>query len=159
MNNQQATTDNQSQQGYGYRGRGCGPFSKMFSGKGPFSGRGPWGGAFGGPFGNRKAANIEETDSFFRISLYAAGLVKSNFKISVRNDVLTIAYNAPEADQADGSKFAYQEYQPTSFERSFQLNGKVLTDSIRAEYTDGVMIVTMPKNPDTNKPAQEVNVN
>jgi HSP20 family protein len=153
MNNQQTTADNQG--GYGYRGRGCGPFSKMFSGKGPFSGKAPWGGAFG----NRKAANIEESDSFFKISLYAAGLVKSNFKISVNNDILTIAYNAPEVSQSAESKFAYQEYAPSSFERSFQLNGKVLTDSISAEYTDGVMIVTMPKNPDTNKPGQEINVN
>ncbi|WP_221391118.1 Hsp20 family protein [Dyadobacter sp. NIV53] len=43
-------------------------------------------------------------------------------------------------------------------ERLFQLNGKVLTDNISAGYVDGVMTVTLPKNPETNKPAQEVNV-
>jgi len=158
MYNQQATTDNQSQQGYGFKGRECGgPFSRMFSSK--FAGKGPWGKAFGGPFGNRKAANIEENESFFKISLYAAGLVKSNFKISVTNDVLTIAYNVPAGEETNQSKYSYQEYEPASFERSFQLNGKVLTDNISADYTDGVLILTMPKNPDTNKPAQEVSVN
>ena len=163
MNNQQSTSDTQNQQGFGYKGRGCGgPFSKMFSGGfgGHAGGKNPWekvfrGKSFPGHFGNRKAANIEESDSEFKISLYAAGLVKSNFKISITNDVLTIAYNAPEAGE---SKYTYQEYEPGSFERSFQLNGKVLTDSISAEYKDGVMIVTLPKNPETNKPAQEVNV-
>ena len=161
MNNQQ-TTDSQNQQGYEYKGHGCGgPFSKMFSGRfgGHAGGKNPWEKAFRGHFGNRKAANIEETDSEFKISLYAAGLVKSNFKISVTNDVLTIAYNVPETAETSGSKYAHQEYEPSSFERSFQLNGKVLTDSISAEYKDGVMIVTLPKNPETNKPAQEVNVN
>ena len=162
MNSQQ-TTDTHNQQGYGPKHRGCGggPFSRMFSGKfrGQANGGNPWEKAFRGHFGNRKAANIEENDSEFKISLYAAGLVKSNFKISVTNDVLTIAYNVPESDEKNEKKYAYQEYEPSSFERSFQLNGKVLTDNISASYTDGVMIVTLPKNPETNKPAQEVNVN
>lgn len=158
MYNQQATTDNQSQQGNGFKGRECGgPFSKMFSNK--FAGKGPWGKAFSGHLGNRKAANIEEDSASFKISLYAAGLVKSNFKISVTNDVLSITYNVPAGEGSNQSKYTYQEYEPGSFERSFQLNGKVVTDNISAEYTDGVLIVTLPKNPETNKPAQEVSVN
>lgn len=161
MNNQQSK-DTHNQQGYGYKGRGCGgPFSRMFSGKfgGYSDGKNPWEKAFRSQFGNRKAANIEETDSEFKISLYAAGLIKSNFKISVTDDVLTIAYNVPEAGEKNDSKYAHLEYEPSSFERSFQLNGKVLTDNISASYVDGVMMVTLPKNPETNKPAQEVNVN
>lgn len=160
MNNQQTTADTQNHQGFGYKGRGCGgPFSRMFSGKfeEKFGGKAPWDKAFRGHFGNRKAANIEESNSLFKISLYAAGLVKSNFKISVSNDVLNISYNAPESSEE--GKYTHQEYQPSSFERSFQLNGKVLTNNISAEYIDGVLIVSLPKNPETNKPAQEVNVN
>ena len=161
MNNQQTTNDTHNKQGHGFKGQRCGgPFSKMFSGKfaGPFGGKAPWDKS-GNPFRNRKSANIEETDAAFKISLYAAGLNKSNFKISVSNDVLTIAYNVPEATETSQKQYVHQEYHPGSFERSFQLNGKVLTDSISAEYTDGVMAVTLPKNPETNKPAQEVNVN
>ncbi|CAG5002059.1 hypothetical protein DYBT9275_02797 [Dyadobacter sp. CECT 9275] len=156
MNNQQ-TADTHHHHGFGFRGgRGCGPFSKMFSGQ--FGGKAPWKEAFRGQFLNRKAANIEDNESSFKISLYAAGLSKSNFKVSVSNDVLTIAYAAPEAGDS-ANKYTYQEYEPGSFERSFQLNGKVLTENISADYTDGVLIVTLPKNPETNKPAQEVNVN
>lgn len=162
MNNDQTTTDTQNQQGFNHKGRGCGgPFSKMFGGRdaGQFGGRGPWGKAFASHFGNRKAANIQEDESAFKISLYAAGLVKSNFKISVKNDVLSIAYDAGETGETDKNRYAYQEYEPSSFERSFQLNGKVLTDSLSATYVDGVLLVTLPKNPETNKPAQQVDVN
>ena len=158
MNNQQTTADTHNHHGFGFKGgRGCGPFSKMFSGQ--FGGKAPWKEGFRSHFLNRKAANIEETESFFKISLYAAGLSKSNFKISVSNDVLTIAYVVPQTGETAENKYTYQEYEPGSFERSFQLNGKVLTENISADYTDGVLIVTMPKNPETNKPAQEVNVN
>lgn len=162
MYNQETTTDSQNQQGFGPRNHGCGGHSgKRFGGKfaGAFGGKSPWEKMFGGPFANRKAANIEENESSFIISLYAAGLDKSNFKISVTNDVLTIAYSKPDIKGINQRQYTHQEYEPGSFERSFQLNGKVLTENIRASYTDGVMTVTLPKNPETNKPAQEVNVN
>lgn len=116
----------------------------------------PWMQKFAGHWAGRKAANIAETDAAFTISLYAAGLSKEAFKISVKEDVLQIRYEAPEGQSGE---FIHQEYQPVSFERSFQLNGKVLTESISAAYTDGVLTVTLPKNPDTNKPAQDVSVN
>ncbi len=152
MFNRQATTEPQNQQGFNQQGRGCGRgFAGKFGHK--FGGRAPW----MQTFGNRKAANIEETDTEFIISLYAAGLTKSDFKISVTDDVLSISYTA--AENAEGqNKYTYQEYQPSSFERSFQLNGKALTNNITATYIDGVLKVTLPKNPETNKPAQEVKV-
>jgi len=162
MNTYQKTTDTENHQGFGPRNRGCGgPFGRMFANKfaEQFGGGAPWGKSFGRPFGNRKAANIEENETEFIISLYAAGLVKSNFKVSASNDVLTIAYAAPKTSETTQSQYTHQEYEPGSFERSFQLNGKVLTESMSAEYTDGVLKVTLPKNPETNKPAQEINVN
>ena len=162
MNTYQKTADTENFQGFGPKHRGCGgPFSRMFANKfaEQFGGRATWGKSFGGSFGNRKAANIEENETEFIISLYAAGLIKSNFKVSASNDVLTIAYEVPQTGGKAQSQYTHQEYEPGSFERSFQLNGKVLTESMSAEYTDGVLKVTLPKNPETNKPAQEINVN
>ena len=73
-------------------------------------------------------------------------------------DVLTIKYTAPSADENKANQYAHLEYEPSSFERSFQLNGKVITDNITATYVDGVLKVTLQKNPETNKPAQQVKV-
>ena len=157
MFNKQETSDRQQQQFKGYRG--CGGFGKRFGSMfgDVVEGRGQWKNAFNS-FGNRKAANIEETDTAFIISLYAAGLQKNSFAISVTGDVLTIKYNAPADAENNSSQYAHVEYQPGSFERSFQLNGKVITSSIGAAYIDGVLKVTLPKDPETNKPAQQVKV-
>ncbi len=159
MFNRQETTGKQHQQFSGHH-RGCGHFSKKFGSifGDAFEGKTQWRNAFSGGFGNRKAANIEETDTTFIISLYAAGLQKNDFTISVTDDVLTIRYTAPETTENNPNQYAHLEYQPGSFERSFQLNGKVITDSINATYIDGVLKVILPKNPDTNKPAQQVKV-
>ena len=137
-------------------------------------GRGKWGGPWGrGKFGgfNRHWAggfqsvpvNIEETDNEYIISLFAAGLVKENVTLAVKNDVLTVSYptdtdSADTTDQAQSNRYTYQEYSHRGFERQFQLNNKVLTDGISATYSDGVLKVTLPKNPETNKPAQTITV-
>ncbi len=99
---------------------------------------------------------IEEADNFV-LSLYAAGLKKEGFGITVDDDILTISYQ-PGQDEKQES-FIYEEFRPSHFNRSFQLNSKVLTQEISAEYTDGVLRVTLPKNPETQHHAQEIKVN
>ena len=157
FNNQETSNSQQSFKG---SHRGCGHFGKKFGNMfgSALENKGQWRNAFGAHFGNRKAANIEENDTVFILSLYAAGLQKSGFTISVTGDVLTIKYTAPARDENNQSQYAHLEYEPSSFERSFQLNGKVITENISATYVDGVLKVTLPKNPETNKPAQQVKV-
>lgn len=150
------------------RGRFGGPWV------GPTFGGRKMGGFWGGPgFGRRGGGwgrtnvwhppvNIEETDNEYVISLFAAGLAKENVTLSVKNDVLTIAYPDVNADASAESnpddKFTYWEYQQGPFERKFQLNNKVLVDGISASYTDGILKVVLPKNPETNQPAQTITV-
>ncbi len=146
---------------------GCG----SWSGRSKFGG--PWAGpAFGrGKFGGRgqhawgayrPPVNIEETDTEYVIALYAAGLVKENVKLTVKDDVLTISFQgadaSTEAEKTETGRITYQEFSSRSFERSFQLNNKVLIESISATYTDGILKVTLPKNPATNVPAQTITV-
>lgn len=135
--------------------RNCGGFWSRKSGRHGFGGGHPWAHKLQQFMNDRKAANIEETDQTYILSLYAAGLKKEHFNISVNDEVLTIQYTAANNTEA---RYIHQEYQPASFERSFQLSDKVLTDSIAAVYTDGVLQVTLQKNPETTKPAQEVKV-
>ncbi|MCX6216284.1 Hsp20/alpha crystallin family protein [Spirosoma sp.] len=141
---------------------GCGQM-----GRGGFGGK--WGrGKFGG-FWARQAGsffqppvNIQETDAEYIISLFAAGLAKENVKLSVKDDVLTISYEGDDASATNESgttgNYTYQEHGNRPFERSFQLNDKVITENISASYADGILKVILPKNPATNKPAQTISV-
>ena len=151
MFNRKETTDPQSQHWHQRQWQNCGGFGKMFGEKAQRMNE------FLGNISNRKSANIEENETSFTISLYAAGLNKNNFKVSATEDILSVTYTAAAAEEPQ-PKYIHREYEPASFNRSFQLNGKVLTENISATYTDGVLKVTLLKNPETNKPAQEVNV-
>lgn len=163
----------------GHKG-GCGSWAGPTFGRGGFGG--PWAGAaFGrGKFGgrgrqwangfHRPPVNIEETNSEFVISLYAAALVKEKVSLTVKDDVLTISYPAESAVDSAGTdastegknaqtgNYTYQEFSSRAFERQFKLNSKVLTDGIAATYADGILKVTLPKNPATNVPAQTITV-
>ena len=150
---------------WGGRSKFGGPWAGPAFGRGKFGGRGQhaWG-------THRPPVNIEETDAEFVISLYAAGLVKENVKLTVKDDVLTIAYAAVDtahaqtagtdsgAGKTETGNVTYQEFSNQPFERMFQLNNKVLVDTISATYTDGILRVTLPKNPATNVPAQTITV-
>ncbi len=135
-------------------------------GRGKFGGH--WGaGRFGG-FGGRHGGgfqppiNIEETDASYIISLFAAGLNKEKVTLTVKDDVLTIAYPGAEqsanAEAGPARNFTYREYNQGAFERSFRLNDKVLVESISASYAEGILQVTLPKNPATNIPAKTISV-
>ncbi|WP_210513582.1 Hsp20/alpha crystallin family protein [Hymenobacter terricola] len=161
MYNQQAT-DSYSQQGAhagcGGRGRHWG---RHFGGQHGHRGGPPWAKFFGGAW-QPVPVNIETTETSFVLTLFAAGLVKENITLKVENDVLIIAYQGadatPEAEGAADPRYTRREFRNASFERAFQLNGKVLAEGITASYAEGILTVTLPKNPATNQPAQTIGV-
>jgi HSP20 family protein len=130
------------------------------------AGEGKFGRHFGGPFGHYKQAmfnhgfrkvpvNIEETETSFIIELFAPALVKENLKVVTKDDVLTISYQ-PKEEANSAKRYSRREYSNGSFERAFGLNGKVLSENISAHYTDGILKVTLPKNPETNTPEKDI---
>lgn len=136
---------------FGKRGFGR-KFSEQFMGENH-----PLKEMFAKKMGNYKRANIREDDNNFIIELYAAGLDKTLFNVTVKDQVLTISYK--NSEENNDQKFLYQEVYQSSFERSFQLTDKVLANHPSASYENGILKVMLPKNPEKNKPAQNVEVN
>ena len=137
---------------FGSFGQRCGGYNAQKFGK-----QMPhWMQKFANQFNNSVPVNIEENDEAYTMLVYAAGLVKENFTVSVNDDVLSIAYKTEQNKMNES--FSHQEFAPQNFERLFQLNTKVTVELISATYIDGVLKVTLPKNPETNRPAQKVDI-
>ncbi|MFD2904972.1 Hsp20/alpha crystallin family protein [Sphingobacterium anhuiense] len=105
----------------------------------------------------RPLVNIEENSAFFTLQLYAAGLKKEQFKIEIKDKILTISYEAPVQDQSE-EQYMYREFIPQSFRRSFQLNEQVSNVNLTASYEEGVLTVILPKDSTSYRPAQHVKV-
>jgi len=93
------------------------------------------------------AVNIAEDKNIFSISMAAPGMQKDDFKIDLDGDVLTISAEKEESDETPSR----QEYNYSSFSRSFTLPSTVIKDKIEAEYKHGELKLTLPKNEDAKK--------
>jgi HSP20 family protein len=102
--------------------------------------------------------NIADNESSFEVFVYALGYAKENIKLSVQDDILYIS-GTRNVDEASLPNFTKQEFPIKSFERMLNLNGLINVSGIKARQEDGVLIITLPKNADAQKPSQEIPVN
>jgi len=102
--------------------------------------------------------NIADNETNFEVYVYALGYTKENIKLSVQNDILYIS-GTRTIDEEHLPNFSKQEYPVKSFERMLNLNGQVDVTAINAKQEDGVLIITLPKNSEAQKPSQEIPVN
>ena len=105
--------------------------------------------------------NIQETDKSYELHLIAPGLKKEDFKINMDRNILNISYEQKEekAEENQESKWLRTEYRMKSFKRSFTLNEKIDAGKIAAKYTDGVLLISLPKKEVVDNPAHEIAVN
>ena len=104
------------------------------------------------------AVNIEEKKDHFSISMAVPGMQKDDFKIEVTGNELSISAEKETSKEDKSKKFTKQEYNYSSFSRSFTLPGSVLADQINAAYTDGVLKLTLPKKKDAQAGAPNLKV-
>jgi len=101
--------------------------------------------------------NIKETDNSYEVHVVAPGLKKEDFKLSVDRGLLNISYEHKEEVKEEGkeqttNKWVRNEYRTRSFKRTFTVTDKIDTASISAKYTDGILVVNLPKK-EVNEPA------
>lgn len=98
------------------------------------------------------AVNVKDNEHNYQIEVAAPGLNKEDFKLSLDKRVLTIASDketenvapSPE-DKPDKTKYTRREFSYQSFRRSFTLPKDVKQDEISANYENGVLNITVPK--------------
>jgi HSP20 family protein len=98
------------------------------------------------------AINIKESDTGYQIELAAPAMEKSDFKISVDQNLLSISTEKHDDKTENIENYSRKEFGYIHFKRNFTLpEGKIETEKIEAKYEAGVLIITVPK-----KVAQEV---
>ncbi len=91
--------------------------------------------------------NIIETDEGFKLEIAAPGWSKSDFKIHLEKDTITISTDkdATGTTEPEG-KFKRKEFETNrTLKRSFTLPETVDKDNISARYINGVLNVMLPK--------------
>ena len=102
---------------------------------------------FGSSFqASTPSINIIEEDEGYEIEVAAPGLKKDDFSITLDKDALVISAKK-EVSDSDETKGSYtrKEFSYTSFERKFHISDDIDIDSIDANYTNGILKVSLTK--------------
>ena len=91
------------------------------------------------------AVNVKEMEDQFVIEMAAPGLEKSDFNINLEDDVLSISVNIERKEEEEKDQTIRKEFSYLKFDRRFNLDNKVKNDGINASYTNGVLVLTLPK--------------
>jgi HSP20 family protein len=105
------------------------------------------------------AVNIKEDGEGFTVEMAAPGMEKSDFKINLDNNVLTISSAKQEEKKEEQEKYTRREFAYYSFQRSFTLPESANSEKIEAKYENGVLSVSIPKKEEAKtQPARQIEI-
>jgi HSP20 family protein len=96
--------------------------------------------------GDIPAVNIIEEEKQFILELAVPGMKKEDFKINLENQVLTISKEEKQEKEENKENYSRREFYFNSFSRSFRLPKIVVADKIKADYQNGILMVSLPKD-------------
>lgn len=99
------------------------------------------------------AVNITETDTDLIIEVAAPGMNKKDFKVEVTENKLEIAYQKESEEEQKGGNQWRKEFSFGSFQRNFTLPPIVDSTKVSAKYTDGILMIEIPKKEEARKKA------
>ena len=91
------------------------------------------------------AVNIREDEKNYFLDLAIPGIDKKDLKIDINEDVLTISSELKSENEENRDGYKRKEFSYSSFCRSFYIPENANKEKIEANYKDGVLNVTLPK--------------
>jgi len=100
--------------------------------------------------------SIENNDSF-EIDLAVPGMKKEDFSIELNDKVLVIS--SESSNNIENDKMRLNEFNFSSFQRSFRVPDSVDHDKIKANYKNGILKIKLPKRKESiSKPNRVINI-
>ncbi len=91
-------------------------------------------------------ADIVEKDKSYEVVVSIPGMKKEDVKIELNGDVLTISGERKQSHKEENDKVIRTEIHYGRFSRSFRLNNHVDRAAIKAEFSDGLLRLSLPKS-------------
>ncbi|TSJ40878.1 Hsp20/alpha crystallin family protein [Mucilaginibacter corticis] len=104
------------------------------------------------------AVNISESDNQFEVDLAIPGLSKEDIKINLDKNVLSVSADKKTETVDENKKFTKREYSFNSFSRSFTLPESADHSKIEADYTAGILKLTIAKKEEAKFQTREIAV-
>jgi HSP20 family protein len=100
--------------------------------------------------------NVKETENSFELDVVAPGFEKTDFNISLDQDLLTISAEKKADAIGEKEKTLRKEYGFKSFKRSFTVDNLIDATEINAAYVNGVLKLTLPKKQEAKQIKKQI---
>ena len=101
--------------------------------------------------------NVKETEKSYQLEIVAPGFEKTDFKINLDQNLLTIS-GEKKSEVKENEKQIRREYNYHSFKRSFTVDEKIDATNIDANYVNGVLTLNLPKKEVVKASATEITI-
>jgi len=102
--------------------------------------------------------NIKELDASYVLDVVAPGFDKTDFKVNLEGNVLTISAGRKTEEKSQTEKQIRKEYSYRSFKRSFTIDEKIDATAIEASYVNGVLRLNLPKKTEVREAAKDITI-
>jgi HSP20 family protein len=90
--------------------------------------------------------NVSETDNEFRVTAELPGVTEDDIQVDVHDNMLMIRGEKKLEHKDEKENFHFIERSYGTFQRNLQLPFAVDPDQVKADFENGVLTVTIPKN-------------
>jgi len=107
---------------------------------------------------NAPAVDITEDDKAYKIAAELPGLDEKDVDVSVNGDLLVLKGEKRQEKEESGKNTYMCERSYGSFQRAFSLPGGIDRNKIGADFSKGVLTVTLPKSVEAQKQQKKVEI-
>lgn len=96
----------------------------------------------------RMKADIRENENEYIVEAELPGVKKEDIKLDIDDDTLTITAESKTEKKEEKDNYLRMERRHGSYSRTFSIEN-IKNENVKAEYNDGILKVTLPKDKKT----------
>jgi HSP20 family protein len=106
----------------------------------------------------RPSVEVAETDQAYTVTAELPGLEQKDVELNLRDNALILSGEKRQETSQDNGGLSYTERSYGRFERVLPFGEEVDPDRIEAKFKNGVLTVTLPKNPKAKEKARRIEI-
>ena len=104
------------------------------------------------------AIDMSEDEKAYKITAELPGIDAKDIDVSVTGDTLVLKGEKRQEREEKEKNYHFSERAYGSFQRAFELPGSVDRNKVAADFSKGVLTITLPKTVEAQKPVKKIEV-
>jgi HSP20 family protein len=104
------------------------------------------------------AIDLSEDEKAYKISAELPGIDAKDIDVSVTGDMLVLKGEKRQEKEEKEKNYHFSERTYGSFQRAFELPSSVDRTKVAADFSKGVLTITLPKTAEAQKPVKKIEV-